>query len=161
MPTYKNNTENIINMLGKNVYPNNKIKSHYYASDNSEVILGTNNSPGTKIKSFEEALTDGDITKTSEDPTWLLIDTTLSSNEYSEWVYIRSIRDVDITANVSSDFDGNIVLQKKYKENEDPVNVKSFTDNTNVASYFYVPTNSYYRVGIENYTAGSADIKVG
>jgi len=69
MPTYKNNTENIINMLGKNVYPNNKIKSHYYASDDSEVILGTNNSPGTIIKSFEKALTDGDITKTSEDPT--------------------------------------------------------------------------------------------
>ena len=164
MPTYRNDNGNKINMLGLNVSAGDSVESNYYASKNSEVIIGTNEPPGTIIKTFEQALSDGDITKTSDFPSWLLIDTTISSaGTFSDWVYIKATKDIDITIDVTSDFDGTISLQRKYKDNEDPVNVETFTDNTDVGSYFTVSTSAYYRVGIEsgNLTSGSATIRVG
>lgn len=156
MPTYRNDSNGIILIGGLNLKKGQTLENNYPFKDDTIVVHDTT------VTDFATAISDGIITKTSDDPTYLLADFTAddtSVDTFSDWFWIKQNSQIDIS--ISGTFTGTVKLERKYKESGNPKLVNSF--NNEIETYYDVATSAYYRIGIysTDFDSGSVDIKMG
>lgn len=166
MPSYRNDTNGVISMLGLNVPVNGIVETSYYPRNDSTVVIGVEGDDlpiykeGIIVKSFSEAISAGDVTKTSDQPTHLIIDDSLgSSGATTEW---RELKSGDYGVSVDMDtgsFDGTIELQRKYYDDDTIKTVESYTSSTETP--LSVTTTAFYRFAVTSYTSGTAYVQLG
>ena len=168
MPSYRNDTSGVVQMLGINVPAGDIVETGYYPQNDSIVLRGATGDEVTVdkksviVQTFTEAISAGDITKTSDQPTYLIIDTSLgSSGANTDWVYLKAQTlqyDVSVDMDTGS-FSGTIQLQKKYYDSDDAKLVNEFTSSDEIG--LSVETDAFYRFEVTSHTSGTAYVKLG
>lgn len=156
MPTYRNDSGVILQMLGLNVAAGNTVETVSYP-DNFNTVIN-----GTELKGFTDAVSAGWVSKTSDTPSGMIIDASLGSlNATSDWHILHSrLLNYDVSIDMDTgSFTGTVEIQRKFEEDGDAKTVESFTASTETS--MAVGTSAFYRAIVTSYTEGTIYVKVG